>query len=61
MEKGKIRIKMEKVSRDQLLNLKEEMNRHDVIDKMILSLLGIEKLTDLSISQYNILLYLIKN
>ena len=50
-----------KIGREELMNLKEEMEKRGISYKIILNLLKIDKLTKLKMDQYNYLLFLIKS
>lgn len=51
----------EKLDYNQLENLIFELSRHKVPSDMVLNMLNINSLAELSIKQYNYLLYILKN
>ena len=50
-----------KIGREELMNLKSEMKKHDISQNLILNLLKIDKISSLKMDQYNYLLFLIKS
>lgn len=50
----------DKVTKEQINHLKSELMKKDIPELMIVSLLGLE-IKDISIADYNILLYILKS
>ena len=50
-----------KINRESLKNLRDEMEKRDISTNIILNLLKIDNLSNLSMDQYNYLLFLIKS
>lgn len=51
----------DKIDFEQLENLIFELNRHNIPNELILNLFQIGSLAELNVTQYNYLLFIIKN